>query len=93
MTALGFNLCSNFCCRTSALFFCVSIRSLLKKLKAVFHLINILVKPQLCQQDNREDGCVSGFRSIVMVDVGEGFFTLADVEKPVRSLKLNIQEC
>lgn len=85
MTSLFFNLCSNFCCRTSTLFFffklffCVSIRSLLKKFKAIFHLINMLLKPQLCQQDNREAECVLGFKSIIIIDVGEeGFFAIED---------------
>lgn len=35
----------------------------------------MLVKPQLCQQDNREAECALGFKSIIIVDVGDkGFF-------------------
>lgn len=57
-----------------------SIRSLLKEFKAIVdHLINMLVKPQLKQQDNRETECGLGFKNIIIVDVGEeGFLATAD---------------
>lgn len=80
-----FNICKTFCYRTSTLgffelFFYTSIRSLLKKFKAVFeNLINMLVKPQLKQQDNRETECDLMFKNIVTVDVGEeGFLAITD---------------
>lgn len=62
------------------LFFCVSIRSLLEKFKAIFdNLINMLVKPQLNQQDNGETECGLGFKNIIIVDLGEeGFLAMAD---------------
>lgn len=62
------------------LLFYISIRSLQKKFKAIFdNLINMLVKPQLKQQDNRETECTLRFKNIIIVDVGEeGFLAIAD---------------
>lgn len=62
------------------LFFYISIKSLLKKFKAIFdNLINMLVKPQLKQQDNRETERGLRFKNTGTVDVGEeGFLAIAD---------------
>lgn len=43
------------------------------------YLINMFVKPQLKQQDNRQTECGLGFKNIIIVDVGEEvFLAIAD---------------